>query len=633
VPIKSNTSLLQNILKFGTFMEERQIIDKIVESAQQKIQNEISGLIGVPLSLEQAQNKIVATGDLLQQLSGSQILTSLEISGDSAGTGHLLITVKDAIRLGGTLIMLPKTELDERIENEAYDEETEDSYGEIGNIIAGIYTDLFEKMHQSPCRFQRGEQRLVTFPITGEESEQPIAETLFYQVASDITLDGEQLGALIMLFPAIPFGLAEDVENHENQTQSAEEKIEDKQQGVADGLSTGPDSTDIADNGVQTEPSNTIEPEASGISQLNDESPDVDVQTRKNDIDSLLEICRVSIQDEVGDVVGVDVTFSEMNNKVVSKEQFYLDELSGKQVAATLEVTGDFEGSCYLYLGLKHAIRIGCTLLMLPSIELEAAVSESTLNPDVQDAYDEITTVISRVYTDVFVEHSGKTLKFIKRDIDQVVPMKVDIESDEPLINQTYYLNSAKIGLNSMECGHLQILFPTEMLGLEALQPEETAQFSEGQNDNIQTPLSSGNDSAQDLVSKTVQGAVTLENVTGKVLIISDSDPESERINQILDAQGIAAVQLNFRDNVNDYLPGAFQAVLLVMSAVDEQSLGMAIKISTSCSLPLIAIGYSWTRSKVFKAIKYGVSDIILAPATEEDVSRKITDHISSLAA
>ena len=614
-------------------MEERQIIDKIIESAQQKIQDEIGGLIGVPLSLKQAQNKIVSTGDLLQQISGSQVLTSLEISGDIAGTGHLLITVKDAIRLGGTLIMLPKAELDERVENESYDEETEDSYGEIGNIITGIYTDLFEKMNESQCRFQRGEQRLVTFPITGEESEQPIAETLFYQVASDITLDGEQLGALILLLPAMPFKLAENVKNHESQTQSGEDENDDKQQGVADGSFTEPESTDISDDGAQTEPSNTIKPEASGTSQLNDNSPDSDVQSIKNDIDSLLEICRVSIQDEVGDVVGVDVTFSEMNNKVVSKEQFYLDELSGKQVATTLEVTGDFDGSCYLYLGLKHAIRIGCTLLMLPSIELEAAVSESTLNPDVQDAYDEITTVISRVYTDVFVENSGKILKFINKDIDQVVPMKVDIESDEPLVNQTYYLNTVKIGLNGKDCGHLQVVFPAEMLGLDTLEPEESAQFSEGQNDNIQKPLSSGNDSAQDLVSKTVQSADTFENVTGKVLIISDSDPESERISQILDTKGIAAVQLNFRDNVNDYLPGAFQAVLLVMSDVDEQSLGMAIKISTSCSLPLIAIGYSWTRSKVFKAIKYGVSDIILAPATEEDVSRKITDHISSLAA
>ncbi len=616
-------------------MEERQIIDKIIDSAHQKIQDEIGGLIGVPLSLKQSQNKIVSTGDLLQQLSGSQILTSLEISGDIAGTGHLLITVKDAIRLGGALIMLPKTELDERVENEAYDEETEDSYGEIGNMIAGIYTDLFEKMHESPCRFQRGDQRLVTFPMTGEESEQPIAETLFYQIDSDITLDGEQLGALILLFPATPLGLAEDVKNHESQAQSSEDEIDDKQQDVADGdrSFTGPDSTEIADKGVQAEPLDTIEPEASGASQLNDESPDLDVQTRKNDIDSLLEICRVSIQDEVGEVVGVDVTFSEMNNKVVSKEQFYLDELSAKQLAATLEVTGDFEGSCYLYMGLKHAIRIGCTLLMLPSIELETAVSEGILNPDVQDAYDEIATVISRIYTDVFVEHSGKTLEFIKRDIDQVVPMKVDIESDDPVINQTYYLNSVKIGLDGKDCGHLQILFPAEMLDLETLQPEESAQFSEGQNENIQTPLSSGNDSVQDVVSKTVQGDGTLENATGNVLIISDSDPESERIYQILDSQGIAAVQLHFRDNVNDYLPGAFQAVLLVMSDVDEQSLGMAIKISTSCSLPLIAIGYSWTRSKVFKAIKYGVSDIILAPVTEEDVSRKITDHISSLAA
>ena len=614
-------------------MDKRQKIDEIVESAQQKFQDEIGGLIGASFSLKQTRKEIVSGRNLLEKLAGRQILTTLEISGDISGTGYLLLTVKDAIRLGGTLIMLPSSELEELVESESYDEETEDSYGEIGNIIAGIYTNLFEEMHDPPCSFQRAGHSLVDLPIIDEDAELPLAEAHFYQVASDVTLDGKELGTLIQLFPAVSFGLLDDVQEPKSLTQSAEGETEDSEQDAGDESLTETHSKDNTALEEQTETPNREDPQASESSELKGVSSGFDVEGRKNDIDSILEICRVNVQQEVADAVGVDVTLSEMNNKVVSKEQFYLEEASGKQVAATLDAEGDFEGSCYIYLGMKHAIRIGCTLLMLPAGELESAVSENTFNPDVQDAYEEIITVISRVYEEVLTQNYDKKVHFLKRDIDQVMPMKVDIESSDPIVNQTYYLNTTKIALNGKDCGHLQLLFPTEFFGLETLQSMETGHFPEEATESLQTPLSSGGGSVQGGGSKTVHGADKSKNGTAKVLIISDADPEAERIYQILDSQGIEADQLNFRDNVTDYLPGAFQAVLLVMKDVDEQSLGMAIKISTSCSLPLIAAGYSWTRSKVFKAIKYGVSDIILAPATEEDVSKKITCLITSLAA
>jgi hypothetical protein len=73
--------------------------------------------------------------------------------------------------------------------------------------------------------------------------------------------------------------------------------------------------------------------------------------------------------------------------------------------------------------------------------------------------------------------------------------------------------------------------------------------------------------------------------------------------------------------------------VFLVMQRVDEQAFGMAIKISSSSSLPLIAAGPEWTRSKVLKAVRYGVTDILLTPAEPADVEEKIRTNILSLAA
>ena len=613
-------------------MEETQVIDEIIESAQQKIQNEIGGLIGASLSLSKHQGEIVSRDDLEGQLSGSLILTRIEISGDITGNGYLLVTVRDAIRLGGTLVMLPQAELDDLVESESYDEETEDSYSEIGNIITGIFTSLFEEMHDSSCRFERGGQHLVKFPFDDEEKGELIDDTLFYKITSNITLADVSLGPLILMLPAAPFDLIENVNKKEMESKSEAEEKDLKDEGFGETSLKEENPIGNSEKPDQIVSEVPADLETSSPTSA-DQSSSFDVDTRRNDIDSLLEMCRVTIQQEVGDIVGVDVTISEMNNKVVTKEQFYLDETSGKQVAANLEVTGDVEGCCHLYLGLKDAIRIGSILLMLPSNELESAVSEGTFNPDAQDAYDEITRVVSRVYSEVFSEHHSNSLHFSTTDIGQVVPMKVDIDSDDPIVNQTYYLNKLKLGIDGHDSGWLQMLFPVVLLGLETIEPADIVKNSDSEGEKDQRTAVSEDDLFTGLVEKAVPAADNPRDQTGEILIISDADPEAHRIEEMLNSQGISAVQLNFRDNLIDYLPGAYQAVLLVMNDVDEQSLGMAIKISTSCSLPLIATGSKWTRSKVFKAVKYGVSDILLTPATEDDISSKISGYITSQAA
>jgi hypothetical protein len=69
------------------------------------------------------------------------------------------------------------------------------------------------------------------------------------------------------------------------------------------------------------------------------------------------------------------------------------------------------------------------------------------------------------------------------------------------------------------------------------------------------------------------------------------------------------------------------------MSDVNEKAFAVAIKISSACSLPLIAAGPGWTRSKVISAVKYGINDILLTPASSDDIADKIEAFSIRLAA
>jgi len=191
-------------------MDQRKRIDKILEAAEAGIQNEVGTLLGVDFSVVGGSRELVGKSEIFERLSGKQICAKLDITGDVSGKGCLLVGIKDAIRLGGTLIMLPDLELQEVIGREEYREEVEDSFGEIANIISGSITKAFEEMYPKACRFIRKEQEMLIPAKVDIESANPVENQTFYCMASSMLMDGKQMGDLLVLFPALTFDLEQE---------------------------------------------------------------------------------------------------------------------------------------------------------------------------------------------------------------------------------------------------------------------------------------------------------------------------------------------------------------------------------------------------------------------------------------
>ncbi len=190
-------------------MNQQKRINKILEAVEARIQSEVGALLGADLSLVSGEKKIVSKEHAFDSLQGKQICAQMEISGEITGKSCLLIGIKDAIRLGGTLIMLPVTELEEVIGREDYSEEIKDSYGEIANIIAGSITKDFEEMYPQSCRFVRKQQEIIVPAKVVAESDDPVANQTYYMVSAAMVLDGRPMGDMVVLIPAAPFGLQE----------------------------------------------------------------------------------------------------------------------------------------------------------------------------------------------------------------------------------------------------------------------------------------------------------------------------------------------------------------------------------------------------------------------------------------
>ena len=205
--------------------------------------------------------------------------------------------------------------------------------------------------------------------------------------------------------------------------------------------------------------------------------------------------------------------------------------------------------------------------------------------------------------------------------------MKVDVDSADPIPDQDYYLSSMDLQIGGTTYGKVNLLFPLALLQLEGLlaTDEPIAEVSASVSS---TSISdqSGND--VDRAKKADSTRTSLD-----ILIVGDDESVASSMTSILTEMGYSARTLSFKDNIHDYIPGELKAIYLVMNEVNEQGFGSAIKIHSTCTLPIIAVGPEWTKTKVIKAVKYGVSDILMTPASTDDIKQNINNNLVAMAA
>lgn len=576
------------------FDKQKKRIDKLLTECQKRLASEVGALLSTEVALEKIDNVLVDKGQFFSEMAiGKQILAQMEVAGESNRNCHFSISIKDAIQLGGILIMLPPSELASVVNEEDFGDDTQDAYGEVANIVSGVYTAVFEEQYTPKLRFIKKDLAKVVPAKVVKESSEPIADIAYYCQTMQLVVAGKPLGQVHMLFPAELLQL---------EPESAAAPATAKAAAPAAPQPAPPQAT------APVAPPTTTVKVASATR--------IGAEKHKRLVDKLLVSCRDQVASEVSALLGTEVILSDHRNLVINKEALFFEEVAGKQVVTHFEVAGEAEGKSHLVIGLRDAIRFGGTLIMLPNQELESVVAEEIFSDDTTDAFGEIANIIAGVYTAVFEEQYVKRIRFIKKELEQVVPMKVDITSENPFPDGSYYLSSAQLGIGDETYGKINLVFPLELLGLEGLLAADEEQLV-----------------ASAAAQQAASVVPSVARATPDILLVGDDEAESAKIAGVLEGLGHVVKRLSFKDNVHNYLPGELRAIYLVMQNVNEQAFGAAIKISAACNLPLIAAGPGWTRSKVIKAVRYGIRDILLTPASANDIEENIANNLLKLAA
>jgi chemotaxis protein CheY-P-specific phosphatase CheC len=623
-------------------MKTRERFDKILLSCRDRIQEEVSALIGKPFKLGEPSFKQVSKEELFAELSGRQVLAHVQIEGSVQGNGCLLIGVKDAIYIGGTLIMLPESELDSVMAEQQYSEELQDSYGEVANIICGASTITFEEQYPKNLRFVRTEQELVTPVKVTVASDQPIADLPYYRTSIPMQLAGRDLGALTLVFPAEPFELIESAVLEGAKQSPQPDQASDRSSVVEE--PAGEDSVGIiersADGNRQPEEVRELERSTAEGASVADPAETAikgpskrDLSKQRKLVDDLLRSGMAKVSEEVSALLGGTLKVIPEENMPLTKEQF-LDQAGGRQIMTRLDIRGEGQGEeAYLFVDVKTAIYLGGALIMLPEAELEETARAEDFGDDARDAYGEVTNIIAGVYTATFEEQYRVKLGFVKAAMEAIVPAKIAADSDDVFPDQGYYLSHGQVQYNDRALGRLQFLLPARVVELEDLLLADDQVEVLEEKGGVEQPTGRPGGPQQSVPQQPTRLAAKIPD-TADIVLVTDDDGEANRIAAVLSEMGYMCRILCFKDPINSVLTPRVQMVFLVMQEASEQAFGAAIKISSAgLPIPMVAAGPAWTRSLVLKAVKYGACDILITPASVDDIREKIAVNLVKKAA
>ncbi|HKL25191.1 MAG TPA: hypothetical protein VJ910_03085 [Desulfuromonadales bacterium] len=232
-------------------MTGESLIKTVLSKARSQIQDELGGLLDASLRVAKPQIRRITKAEFFSGQGRSLALSRVAVDGDLQTEVAIFSRLKDAILLGGTLIMLPPSELAARMKKEAFGEEEADAFGEIANIITGILNSGFGAESTQKLRFRKVE----VLPVIGDDldpdSDDPFPPQEFILGAYPLVFEDEPLGDLEILFPVAIAGEQSSEPGAEGRDQGSESA--EKQQAA--GASKPAAGTDAAETSGEEEAS------------------------------------------------------------------------------------------------------------------------------------------------------------------------------------------------------------------------------------------------------------------------------------------------------------------------------------------------------------------------------------------
>lgn len=178
-----------------------QILHQTLSRSLQNGEEELGDLLGKGLELREEAFTVKGKSEIFSEHTEKLVMTKLLVSGEIHGEIYTLLSVPDAVYLGGTLLMLPEEEVKKKVKTNNFGEDEADAYGEIVNILSGNLSKTFAEYY--PRKLHIKKDRMETLVPTKLEasSPEPFPDGEYFYASYRIQMGSNSLGSLELVFP------------------------------------------------------------------------------------------------------------------------------------------------------------------------------------------------------------------------------------------------------------------------------------------------------------------------------------------------------------------------------------------------------------------------------------------------
>lgn len=567
-------------------------IERISSEALLQAQNEVSKLIGAELELTLQSASLIKKQGFLEILNGRNSIIGLTMSGIYEGEGCLVTAEKSVVRLGGKMLMLSASELNEIITSATYDDEEELLYAfdEIAKCFVISFLESFQNDNAMISTITCQKQTIAD----GRKEMNDIlnylsAEHTYYQISASINLGSVPVNGFSLLLPAFVLVCSEPFQ-----------KQADKQK-VQSSLELG------------TQNSKQASLFGSHLSALFEHQPTTADETTMSLISHLLPPLKI----ELGNLLGVSVQITEKSTAVATPVELFQEVDRVAHLRTSLSIVGNSVGEAWLIAELTDATQLGLLLTEGAHGLIQSSLS-SPFSADCQDGYNEICSIVVDVLSFVCQELSNGKLIFEKAAVKEYEKESKESYLPDKPSDSSYTLSSLEFSADGIDCGRLHLLIPAFVQEyLHRVEPGTTgttASKTEQESADSETSRGAPRETKSSLQADSIPRVLTIEATQGcasEVLIA-------------LAAEGISGDSISSAEELHKTDIESYQAIVIVVEKLDEFALGVVIKIKSFSSVPMLVAASQWTQKDVMKAMRYGVDDIVMLPVDSEELLQKI---------
>lgn len=316
-----------------------------------------------------------------------------------------------------------------------------------------------------------------------------------------------------------------------------------------------------------------------------------------------------------GMLLGQDLTVKESEFSTCEKEGF-VKNIEDAAFIIGVSSQEDYEGKFYLVITLRDAIVLGSLLLGVPPARASEKQKLTILESDDVDAFNEFTNQVIGSFNSVFKPALPKKVHLKLLESKKFIPGSDEVNADEPLPDGEYFRFQAEFGIPQQDLDRIEILIPATLASFYDLQENSGATTSAAEQECPE------------------DDAVRPAGAAGErtVLILDDNSMDLQFFQETLYSNEIKAISAPLDADLTDFFSnGQVNAVLLGAVDVGDHELSICIKIksiSPNNPVPVIMCATEWTRGGVLKALKYGASDIIVKPCTQDELKGRLAKYL-----